>query len=62
MAEDPAYSAWLSTAVILPVALVCLAFNMTGAVLPLIMIATLSQKPDFSTGAKGGLAINITEC
>ncbi len=57
VAEDPAYSAWLSTAVILPVALLCLAFNMTGAVLPLIMIATLSQKPDFSTGAKGGLAL-----
>jgi hypothetical protein len=55
--RHPARSAWLSTAVILPVALVCLSFNMTGAVLPLIMIATLSQKPDFSTGAKGGLAL-----
>lgn len=53
----PSQSAWLSTAVILPVVLVCLAFDMTGAVLPLIMIATLSQKPDFSTGAKGGLAL-----
>jgi hypothetical protein len=53
----PARSAWLSTAVILPVALLCLAFNMNGAVLPLIMIATLSMKPDFSTGARGGLAL-----
>lgn len=53
----PSRSAWLSTAVILPVALLCLAFNLTGAILPLIMIATLSQKPDFSTGARGGLAL-----
>ena len=50
-------SAWLSTAVILPVALVCLAFNMTGAVLPLIQISALSQRPDFSTGAAGGKAL-----
>ena len=54
---NPSRSAWLSTAVILPVALLCLAFNLTGAILPLIMIATLSQKPDFSTGARGGLAL-----
>ncbi|MEE4191717.1 MAG: DUF2955 domain-containing protein [Halieaceae bacterium] len=53
----PARSAWLSTAVVLPVALLCVAFNMSGAVLPLILIAALSQKADFSTGAKGGIAL-----
>ena len=57
VADHPARSAWLSTAVILPVALVCLAFNMTGAVLPLIQISALSQKPDFSMGAAGGKAL-----
>jgi hypothetical protein len=50
-------SAWLSTAVVLPLALVCLVFNLTNMVLPLIMVATLSQKPDFSTGAAGGKAV-----
>jgi len=50
-------SAWLSTAVVLPLALLCLVFNLTGAVLPLIMVAMLSQKPDFSTGAAGGKAL-----
>ena len=57
VADHPAQSAWLSTAVILPVALVCLTFNMTGAVLPLIQISALSQKPDFSMGAAGGKAL-----
>lgn len=52
-----AESAWLSCAVILPFALTCLVFNLTGAVLPLIMIAMLSQKPDFSAGAAGGKAL-----
>lgn len=55
--EAAARSAWLSTAVILPFALICLVFNLSGAVLPLIMIATLSQKPDFSLGAAGGKAL-----
>jgi hypothetical protein len=55
--QAAARSAWLSTAVILPFALLCLVFNLSGAVLPLIMIATLSQKPDFSTGAAGGKAL-----
>jgi hypothetical protein len=57
VADDPARSAWLSTAVILPMALVSLAFNLTGAVLPLIQISALSQKPDFSVGAAGGKAL-----
>ncbi|MEP5764290.1 MAG: DUF2955 domain-containing protein [Halieaceae bacterium] len=52
-----AASAWLSTAVVLPIAVLCLVFNLSGAVLPLIMIAMLSQKPDFSTGAAGGKAL-----
>ena len=59
-ASDPqarAASAWLSTAVVLPVAVICLVFNLSGAVLPLIMVAMLSQKPDFSTGAAGGKAL-----
>jgi hypothetical protein len=55
--REAAASAWLSTAVILPFALICLVFNLSGAVLPLIMIAMLSQKPDFSTGAAGGKAL-----
>lgn len=55
--RDAAYSAWLSTAVILPFALVCLVFNLSGAVLPLIIIATLAQKPDFSAGAAGSRAL-----
>ena len=38
-------------------ALVCLAFNLSGAVLPLIQISALSQRPDFSTGAAGGRAL-----
>lgn len=54
---DPVRSAWLSAAVILPVALLCLAFNLSGAVLPLIQISALSQRPDFSTGAAGGKAL-----
>ncbi len=53
----PLQTAWLSSAVVLPVAVVCLALNATGAVLPLIMIATLSARPDFSTGAAGGKAL-----
>ena len=57
VAEHPARSAWLSTAVILPVALICLSFGLTGAVLPLIQISALSQKPDFSMGAAGGKAL-----
>jgi len=56
-ARDAAYSAWLSTAVILPFALVCLVFNLSGAVLPLIIIATLAQKPDFSAGTAGSRAL-----
>ena len=59
---EAAAAAWLSTAVILPFALVCLIFNFSGAVLPLIVISTLAQKPDFSagaTGAKALLAANI---
>ncbi len=55
--REAAASAWLSTAVILPFALICLVFNLSSAVLPLIMIAMLSQKPDFSTGAAGGKAL-----
>ena len=55
--DNAAASAWLSTAVVLPFALVCLLFNLTGMVLALIMIAMLSQKPDFSTGAAGGKAL-----
>lgn len=55
--RDAVVSAWLSCAVILPFALVCLVFNLTGAILPLIMIAILSQKPDFSAGAAGGKAL-----
>jgi hypothetical protein len=53
----PARAAWLSTAVITPVALICLAFNLSGAVLPLIQISALSQRPDFATGAAGGKAL-----
>lgn len=55
----PMRSAWLSSAVVLPVAVACLALNAAGAVLPLIMIATLSARPDFSTGAAGGKALII---
>ncbi len=55
----PLRTAWLSSAVILPVAVVSLAMNATGAVLPLIMIATLSAKPDFSVGAAGGKALIV---
>ena len=51
------HSAWLSTAIVLPVALVCLVFSLTGAILPLIMIALLSQHTDFSMGAAGGKAL-----
>jgi hypothetical protein len=50
-------SAWLSLAVVLPIALICLTFNLTSALLPLLMIATLAQKPDFSTGAAGSKAL-----
>ncbi len=50
-------SAWLSCAVILPAALISLSFSLTSAVFPLIMIAMLSQKPDFSVGAMGGKAL-----
>jgi hypothetical protein len=55
--QAAARSAWLSSAVILPFAVICLLFNFSGAVLPLIIIATLSQKPDFSMGAAGGKAL-----
>ena len=41
----------------LPVALVCLGFGLTGAIFPLIMIALLSQQTDFSVGAAGGKAL-----
>ena len=60
--REAAAGAWLSTAVILPFALACLVFDLSGAVLPLIVISTLAQKPDFSagaTGAKALLAANI---
>jgi len=52
-------SAWLSCAVILPAALYSLWWNATGAILPLIMVALLSVKPDFSTSAAGGKALVI---
>jgi hypothetical protein len=55
--REASHAAWLSTAVILPFALVCLVFNLSGAVLPLIIIATLAQKPDFSAGAAGAKAL-----
>jgi hypothetical protein len=55
--DDIAASAWLSTAVVLPFALACLVFNVTGLILSLIIIAMLSQKPDFSTGVAGGKAL-----
>ncbi len=54
---EAAYSAWLSLLVVLPPALLCLLFGMTGALLPLLMIAILAQKPDFATGAAGGKAL-----
>jgi hypothetical protein len=50
-------AAWLSTAIVLPVALLCLSFSLTGAIFPLIMIALLSQQTDFSVGAAGGKAL-----
>lgn len=52
--EAAAGSAWLSLGVVLPAALLCLTFSLSGALLPLLMIAILSQKPDFSIGAAGG--------
>ncbi|MEE4659467.1 MAG: DUF2955 domain-containing protein [Halieaceae bacterium] len=50
-------SAWLSCAVILPAALYSLWWNASDAILPLVMVALLSVKPDFSTGAAGGKAL-----
>ena len=55
--QQASQAAWQSTAVILPFALVCLVFNVSGAVLPLIVISTLAQKPDFSAGATGAKAL-----
>lgn len=57
--RDASHAAWISTAVILPFALVCLVFNLSGAVLPLIIIAMLAQKPDFSAGTAGAKALLI---
>lgn len=57
--REASQAAWLSTAVILPFALVCLVFNLSGAVLPLIIIAMLAQKPDFSAGAAGAKALLV---
>jgi hypothetical protein len=51
------HSAWLSTAVVLPLALFCIIYGRTDAVFPLIMVALLSQKADFSVGAAGGKAL-----
>jgi hypothetical protein len=51
------HSAWLSTAVVLPPALFCIIYSRTDAVFPLIMVALLSQKADFSVGAAGGKAL-----
>ncbi len=55
--NEAANSAWLSLGVVLPIAIVCLSFSLSGALLPLLMIAILAQKPDFSTGAAGGKAL-----
>lgn len=55
--EEAVYSAWLSLGVVLPAAIICLSFGLSGALLPLLMIAILAQKPDFSTGAAGGKAL-----
>ncbi|MEM0953045.1 MAG: DUF2955 domain-containing protein [Pseudomonadota bacterium] len=50
-------SAWLSSAVILPIALTSLWMNASSAILPLIQVAILSMRPDFSTSAAGGKAL-----
>ena len=50
-------SAWLSCAVLLPIALTSLWMNASSAVLPLIQVSILSMRPDFSTGAAGGKAL-----